>query len=179
MNVIAVEILSQFVEVAPTLVREFILNEIESKSSVSNLNNSINLTKNSNAISFKSSSSSSSFASIKDDLSSSTVISSSSLLVSASQSVTPPPPPPLSNTQMNTPSQNRAPLSLEEILNTDDVFEPVLINYVIRQMINDPDQELSGAMQIVNLLKLLIDPENMLSAANVVKIFFIIFSYII
>jgi NADH:ubiquinone oxidoreductase subunit K len=27
--------------------------------------------------------------------------------------------------------------------------------------------ELSGAMQIVNLLKLLIDPENMLSAANV------------
>lgn len=28
-------------------------------------------------------------------------------------------------------------------------------------------KELSGAMQIVNLLKLLIDPENMLSAANV------------
>ena len=30
-------------------------------------------------------------------------------------------------------------LSLADILNTDEVFEPILINYVIRQMINDPD----------------------------------------
>jgi hypothetical protein len=83
-------------------------------------------------------------------------------------------------------------LSLADILNTDEVFEPILINYVIRQMINDPDpgmflislyilkiklnfiffKELSGAMQIINLLKLLIDPENMLSAANVTYNFY-------
>lgn len=61
--------------------------------------------------------------------------------------------------------------SLSAILNLDDEsFEPVLINFVIRQMINDPDQELSGALQIINLLKLLIDPENMLSSKYVASV---------
>jgi len=36
-------------------------------------------------------------------------------------------------------SQSFNMLSLADILNTDDVFEPVLINFIIRQMINDPD----------------------------------------
>ena len=30
-------------------------------------------------------------------------------------------------------------LSLKQVLNVEHVFEPILINYVIRQMINDPD----------------------------------------
>ena len=51
--------------------------------------------------------------------------------------------------------------------NYEDISDFTLLNLVIKNMINDPDQELSGAMQIVNLLKLLIDPENMLSAINV------------
>lgn len=60
---------------------------------------------------------------------------------------------------------------MSSILNLDDEsFEPVLINFVIRQMINDPDQELSGALQIINLLKLLIDPENMLSSKYVASV---------
>ena len=44
-------------------------------------------------------------------------------------------------------------------------------------MINDPDQELSGALQIINLLKLLIDPENMLSGKYVEKSEFLAYFY--
>lgn len=47
-----------------------------------------------------------------------------------------------------------------------ELGEQTLLNLVIRCLINDPDSELSGAMQITNLLKLLVDPENMLTALN-------------
>ena len=42
-----------------------------------------------------------------------------------------------------------------------------MINLVIEQMINDTDQELGGAMQLIGILRLLLDPENMLATANV------------
>lgn len=58
----------------------------------------------------------------------------------------------------------------------DNEIDENLLNLVIRTMENDPDQELGGAMQIINLLKLLIDPENMLSAINV-KIFKILIDF--
>ncbi|XP_076442092.1 serine/threonine-protein phosphatase 4 regulatory subunit 3-like [Babylonia areolata] len=44
--------------------------------------------------------------------------------------------------------------------------EDVLINLVIEQMINDSDPELGGAMQLIGILRLLLDPENMLATAN-------------
>ncbi|XP_051945942.1 serine/threonine-protein phosphatase 4 regulatory subunit 3-B-like isoform X2 [Xyrauchen texanus] len=45
----------------------------------------------------------------------------------------------------------------------DDVL---LINGVIKQMICDSDPELGGAVQLMGLLRTLIDPENMLAPAN-------------
>ncbi|CAI9730193.1 serine/threonine-protein phosphatase 4 regulatory subunit 3A-like isoform X2 [Octopus vulgaris] len=44
--------------------------------------------------------------------------------------------------------------------------EDLLINLVIEQMINDTDPELGGAMQLMAIIRLLIDPENMLATAN-------------
>jgi hypothetical protein len=158
-NTIAIEILSQFVEAAPTLVREFILNEVESKSSLGS-NGSKGLKQQlpstpvsvmSNNIFFNQTPSSK----VGEETQLSSISTTTASAVAGQNEIS-----------------SSSKLSLADILNTDDVFEPVLINYVIRQMINDPDPELSGAMQIVNLLKLLIDPENMLSAANV-SIFFI------
>ena len=182
------EILAQFCEAAPTLVREFILNEVEqklnSKSSAANSQNSTN----SNSC-FASNNNTSSKQQLPSTPVSSHVSSiSSNFILSSSMSQTPTSSSSTSsscNKEDSSQSQSQALLtnqfdastlvlnqpfnllSLADILNTDDVFEPVLINFIIRQMINDPDPELSGAMQIVNLLKLLIDPENMLSAANV------------
>lgn len=49
-------------------------------------------------------------------------------------------------------------ISLQDIL---------LINVVIEQMICDTDPELGGAVQLMGLLRTLIDPENMLATANV------------
>lgn len=43
----------------------------------------------------------------------------------------------------------------------------LLINVVIEQMICDTDPELGGAVQLMGLLRTLIDPENMLATANV------------
>lgn len=45
----------------------------------------------------------------------------------------------------------------------------LLINVVIEQMICDTDPELGGAVQLMGLLRTLIDPENMLATANVRK----------
>ncbi|XP_054239817.1 serine/threonine-protein phosphatase 4 regulatory subunit 3B isoform X5 [Indicator indicator] len=42
----------------------------------------------------------------------------------------------------------------------------LLINVVIEQMICDTDPELGGAVQLMGLLRTLIDPENMLATAN-------------
>lgn len=43
----------------------------------------------------------------------------------------------------------------------------LLINVVIKQMICDSDPELGGAVQLMGLLRTLIDPENMLASINV------------
>lgn len=53
---------------------------------------------------------------------------------------------------------------VQETQNQDD--DDILINLVIEQMINDTDPELGGAMQLMGILRLLLDPENMLATAN-------------
>lgn len=47
------------------------------------------------------------------------------------------------------------------------VQDVLLINLVIKQMICDSDPELGGAVQLMGLLRTLIDPENMLAPTNV------------
>jgi protein phosphatase 4 regulatory subunit 3 len=138
-NTIAIEIFSQFVEVVPTLVREFILKEVESR---------ISLTSRSST---SSSTSSSSSKQPPPPLPlPSTPISSFNFGLAT----TPQPPSALlqnNNNNNSTKSDDHQPQqlttksfqisSLSSILNLeDDSFEPVLINFVIRQMINDPDQ---------------------------------------
>lgn len=49
-------------------------------------------------------------------------------------------------------------LALQDIL---------LINLIIEHMICDTDPELGGAVQLMGLLRTLVDPENMLATANV------------
>ncbi|XP_024916388.1 serine/threonine-protein phosphatase 4 regulatory subunit 3B isoform X1 [Cynoglossus semilaevis] len=46
------------------------------------------------------------------------------------------------------------------------VQDVLLINVVIKQMICDSDPELGGAVQLMGLLRTLIDPENMLASTN-------------
>lgn len=53
---------------------------------------------------------------------------------------------------------------LQETQKQDD--EDLLINLVIEQMLNDTDPELGGAMQLMTIIRLLIDPDNMLGTAN-------------
>uniref|UniRef100_A0A8D0GXC0 Serine/threonine-protein phosphatase 4 regulatory subunit 3B n=1 Tax=Sphenodon punctatus TaxID=8508 RepID=A0A8D0GXC0_SPHPU len=53
---------------------------------------------------------------------------------------------------------------MQEAQQSDD--EIFLINVVIEQMICDTDPELGGAVQLMGLLRTLIDPENMLATAN-------------
>lgn len=133
----------------PTLVREFILKEVESRMS---------LTRPS--------------ASSKQPT---TPISPFNFI---SCTTTPQPPTNITNSSKPESTNKLQISSLSSILNLDDEsFEPVLINFVIRQMINDPDQELSGALQIINLLKLLIDPENMLSSKYVASVIFNFFKF--
>lgn len=43
----------------------------------------------------------------------------------------------------------------------------LLINLIIEHMICDTDPELGGAVQLMGLLRTLVDPENMLATANV------------
>ncbi|XP_020851879.1 serine/threonine-protein phosphatase 4 regulatory subunit 3B isoform X3 [Phascolarctos cinereus] len=54
---------------------------------------------------------------------------------------------------------------MQEAQQSDD--DILLINVVIEQMICDTDPELGGAVQLMGLLRTLIDPENMLATANV------------
>ncbi|XP_018605036.1 serine/threonine-protein phosphatase 4 regulatory subunit 3B isoform X1 [Scleropages formosus] len=54
---------------------------------------------------------------------------------------------------------------MQESQHTDD--DVLLINVVIKQMICDTDPELGGAVQLMGLLRTLIDPENMLAPTNV------------
>ncbi|XP_058880447.1 serine/threonine-protein phosphatase 4 regulatory subunit 3-like isoform X3 [Acipenser ruthenus] len=53
---------------------------------------------------------------------------------------------------------------MQEAQQSDD--DILLINVVIEQMICDPDPELGGAVQLMGLLRTLIDPENMLAPSN-------------
>uniref|UniRef100_W5NE63 Serine/threonine-protein phosphatase 4 regulatory subunit 3 n=1 Tax=Lepisosteus oculatus TaxID=7918 RepID=W5NE63_LEPOC len=61
------------------------------------------------------------------------------------------------------PSMVREFVMQEPQQNEDDIL---LINVVIKQMICDTDPELGGAVQLMGLLRTLIDPENMLAPTN-------------
>uniref|UniRef100_G3U1F2 Protein phosphatase 4 regulatory subunit 3B n=1 Tax=Loxodonta africana TaxID=9785 RepID=G3U1F2_LOXAF len=54
--------------------------------------------------------------------------------------------------------------ALQEAQQSDD--DILLINVIIEQMICDTDPELGGAVQLMGLLRTLIDPENMLATTN-------------
>lgn len=137
-NTTAIEIFSQFVEVVPTLVREFILKEVESRSSITNLKACAKQHPCTPNASFNASfgvgtltptlmdTNATSNAEITDAASSSTAPSTSTELQQSPSA------------KLNTQQITILPLS--SILNIEEDFEPVLINFVIRQMINDPDQ---------------------------------------
>lgn len=42
----------------------------------------------------------------------------------------------------------------------------MLVNVIIEQMVSDTDPELGRAVQLMSILKILIDPDNMLSSIN-------------
>lgn len=174
-NQLAIDILSPIVEISPTIVREYILSEIESKSSVSNLNMSLSNSRSNTPTSHLTANNSNSCSTANGGTSSggnqrSSPFGGDTKTENTSESTAKSLPPPSSTTV----SSNSRLLTMEELLNIDELFEPILINYIIKQMINDPDQELGGAMQIINTLKLLIDPQNMLSVPNVCLSFFFI-----
>jgi hypothetical protein len=172
-----VDILSPIVEISPTLVREYILNEIEAQNSrtrqwlvdVSKEKTFVdnNVTPNHHQMpatptlaAFDLASGSSATAVNESEASSTTTTSA----VTSSSSLSFPAPPSInnipvkdqadtassseptttqqnnSNNNINTSTSIYRLLTLSEVLNTDDVFEPILINFVIRQMINDPDE---------------------------------------
>lgn len=54
--------------------------------------------------------------------------------------------------------------TLQQTSNTDE--DQMLINVVIEQMICDNDPELGGAVQLMGILRILLDPENMLASVN-------------
>ncbi|KAK5647858.1 hypothetical protein RI129_002750 [Pyrocoelia pectoralis] len=54
--------------------------------------------------------------------------------------------------------------TLQQANNTDE--DQILLNVIIEQMICDSDPELGGAVQLMGVLRILLDPENMLSSIN-------------
>lgn len=54
--------------------------------------------------------------------------------------------------------------TLQQANSTDE--EQILLNVVIEQMICDTDPELGGAVQLMGILRILLDPENMLAQVN-------------
>lgn len=54
--------------------------------------------------------------------------------------------------------------TLQQINTTEQ--EQMLINVIVTQLVNDTDPELGGAVQLIGVLRLLLDPENMLAAVN-------------
>lgn len=54
--------------------------------------------------------------------------------------------------------------TLQQANNTEE--DQILLNIIIEQMINDSDPEVGGAVQLMGVLRLLLDPENMLASAN-------------
>ncbi|CAF4322190.1 unnamed protein product, partial [Rotaria magnacalcarata] len=65
---------------------------------------------------------------------------------------------------------------LQETQSTQDDDE-LLLNLVISEIQSDPDPELSGALNLMNYLKLLIDPENMMAVVISEKTEFLSFFY--
>ncbi|CAF0884074.1 unnamed protein product [Adineta steineri] len=65
---------------------------------------------------------------------------------------------------------------LQETQSTQDDDE-LLLNLVINEIQSDPDPELSGALNLMNYLKLLIDPENMMAVSISEKTEFLSFFY--
>jgi len=65
---------------------------------------------------------------------------------------------------------------LQETHSTPDDDE-LLLNLVISEIQSDPDPELSGALNLMNYLKLLIDPENMMAVSISEKTEFLSFFY--
>uniref|UniRef100_A0AAY4BPW6 Serine/threonine-protein phosphatase 4 regulatory subunit 3 n=1 Tax=Denticeps clupeoides TaxID=299321 RepID=A0AAY4BPW6_9TELE len=55
---------------------------------------------------------------------------------------------------------------MQECQQNDDVSDILLINLIIEHMICDMDPELGGAVQLMGLLRTLVDPENMLATSN-------------
>nr|CAI5832268.1 unnamed protein product [Callosobruchus analis] len=54
--------------------------------------------------------------------------------------------------------------TLQQASNTDE--DQMLLNIIIEQMICDTDPELGGAVQLMGVLRILLDPENMLASVN-------------
>lgn len=54
--------------------------------------------------------------------------------------------------------------TLQQINNTGQ--NQMLVNVVVAQLVNDTDPELGGAVQLAGVLRLLLDPENMLASVN-------------
>ncbi|XP_033226911.1 serine/threonine-protein phosphatase 4 regulatory subunit 3 isoform X2 [Belonocnema kinseyi] len=54
--------------------------------------------------------------------------------------------------------------TLQQINNTEQ--NQMLVNVVVAQLVNDTDPELGGAVQLAGVLRLLLDPENMLASVN-------------
>lgn len=56
--------------------------------------------------------------------------------------------------------------TLQQYENVDPNTEHTLINIAIEQMLSDSEPELGGAVQLMGVLRILLDPENMLSSIN-------------
>lgn len=57
--------------------------------------------------------------------------------------------------------------ALQQVATQDE--DQLIINIIIEQMICDSDPELGGAVQLSGILRLLLDPENMMATVNVIK----------
>merc|ERR1719414_1553159 len=53
---------------------------------------------------------------------------------------------------------------LQQLNNTED--DSLLMNVIIEQMICDSDPEMGGAVQLMGIIRTLLDPENMLASVN-------------
>lgn len=53
-----------------------------------------------------------------------------------------------------------------DIVTSFNQQDQILLNIIIEQMICDSDPELGGAVQLMGVLRILLDPENMLAQVN-------------
>ncbi|XP_035900271.1 serine/threonine-protein phosphatase 4 regulatory subunit 3 [Anopheles stephensi] len=56
--------------------------------------------------------------------------------------------------------------TLQQYNNSDSDEDQTLINIAIEQLLSDSEPEVGGAVQLITVLRILLDPENMLSSAN-------------